>query len=428
MIDQSTFSKQPIKYLFVDFNSYFASVEQDAEPRIRNRPVAVVPTMTDATCAIAASYEAKAYGIKTGTKIFEAKRLCPDLICVPARHDVYVEYHNRILKEVDKYIPIEKVFSIDEFVCELQGKERTNEGAIDLARRIKHGIQSNVGEYIRSSIGIAQNPFLAKLATELEKPNGLVVLNPEDLPDKLFKLKLSDICGVGKSMEKRLKLNNVVSIEDLYNLSAKHMRKIWHSVSGERMYYNLRGHELPEPPTQKRTVGHSHVLAPEFRPQPKAKIVAQRLTLKAASRLRRLGYNSRAMDLSMRVENGYRISATKSFHHACDNFTFLGVLNSLWQEVLSQAPKNARVKKISILMHSFIANDEIYPELFDKYHVLKDTEEAKKHEKVSQAMDKLNGKYGRDTIVIGFTPDTSSHFSGTKIAFNRIPEIEEFSE
>jgi len=97
-----------LQWLFFDLNSYFASVEQQDRPELRNKPIAIVPSDTDATCAIAASYEAKAYGIKTGTKIYEAKKLCPDLICVLARHHVYVEYHQRIFKEVGKHIPVTK--------------------------------------------------------------------------------------------------------------------------------------------------------------------------------------------------------------------------------------------------------------------------------------------------------------------------------
>ena len=168
-VDFSTFSTKPLKYLFVEFNSYFASVEQQLNPYLRGKPVAVVPMMTVSTCAIAASYEAKAYGIKTGTMIYEAKKICPDLICVQANHRNYVEFHEKILEETDKYLPIEKVMSIDEYVCELQGKECKTENAIEIAESIKKGIEENIGECMKTSIGIAQNRFLAKTATEIPR-------------------------------------------------------------------------------------------------------------------------------------------------------------------------------------------------------------------------------------------------------------------
>ena len=131
--------------------------------------MAVVPMETDSTCAIAASYEAKRYGVKTGTKIYHAKTLCPDLICVPARHDLYVRYHNKIKEEISSHIPIEKVHSIDEVSCRLLGFERKPQNACALAHEIKAGVERNVGEYLKSSIGIAPNCFLAKIATDNSK-------------------------------------------------------------------------------------------------------------------------------------------------------------------------------------------------------------------------------------------------------------------
>src|ERR1700735_3888566 len=103
-----------LRWLYVDFNSYFASVEQQLDPELRGRPIAVVAVETDSTCAIAASYEAKAFGVKTGTPIYEAKKMCPGLRIVLARHDHYVDFHHRIQKEVENHIPITAVCSIDE--------------------------------------------------------------------------------------------------------------------------------------------------------------------------------------------------------------------------------------------------------------------------------------------------------------------------
>ena len=113
-----------LNWLYLDLNSYFASVEQQLQKQLRNKPIAIVPTMTDATCAIAASYEAKAYGIKTGTMIYKAKKLCPELICIEANHENYVTYHHKILTEINKYIPIEIISSIDEVACKLMGNQK----------------------------------------------------------------------------------------------------------------------------------------------------------------------------------------------------------------------------------------------------------------------------------------------------------------
>src|ERR1700723_838578 len=112
-----------LRWLYVDFNSYFASVEQQMRPELRGKPIAVVPVETDSTCAIAASYEAKAFGVKTGTMIYAAKKMCPGLICVMAGHEHYVEFHERILDEIDHLIPVTAVCSIDEMACSLMNNE-----------------------------------------------------------------------------------------------------------------------------------------------------------------------------------------------------------------------------------------------------------------------------------------------------------------
>src|SRR5579875_405155 len=126
-----------LRWLFLDLNSYFASVEQQEDPRLRGRPVVVAPVMSEYTCAIAASYEAKRFGIRTGTAVNEARRLCPGLVVIEARPEVYVDYHHHILDEIGRHLPIHAVRSIDEAVCELAGPERLELNAVGLARRVQ---------------------------------------------------------------------------------------------------------------------------------------------------------------------------------------------------------------------------------------------------------------------------------------------------
>jgi len=189
--------------MVVDFNSYFASVEQQEQPALRGRPVAVVPMMADTTCAIAASYEAKRFGVKTGTLVREAKRLSRDLVLVEARHELYVRYHHELIKAVDSCMHVEKVLSIDEMLCPLTGRWRERDEAIALAHCIKRVIATQVGECLCCSIGIAPNPFLAKTASDMQKPDSLVVIAKNDLPHILHGLKLRDLCGIGGAMEER---------------------------------------------------------------------------------------------------------------------------------------------------------------------------------------------------------------------------------
>ncbi len=137
-----------VRWLFLDLNSYFASVEQELQPLLRGRPVAVVPVMADTTCCIAASYEAKAFGVKTGTQVGEARKMCPGLALVEARHELYVEYHHRIVQAVERFVPVASVMSIDEMACRLIGREQPLMAALDLARRIKASIREHAGAMV----------------------------------------------------------------------------------------------------------------------------------------------------------------------------------------------------------------------------------------------------------------------------------------
>ncbi len=179
-----------LNWLFVDLNSYFASVEQEVRPELRGRPVAVVPMMADTTVAIAASYEAKAYGVKTGTLVGDAKRMCPDLVLIEARHELYVDYHHRIVEAVESCLPVTAVLSIDEMACRLMGRERPLLAALELGRKVKAAIRERVGPMLRSSVGLATNRYLAKVASDMEKPDGLVALPLDLLPEALRQLSI----------------------------------------------------------------------------------------------------------------------------------------------------------------------------------------------------------------------------------------------
>lgn len=412
-----------LRWIYIDFNSFFASVEQQLNPALRGKPIAVVPVDSDYTCAIAASYEAKAFGIKTGTPIHEAKRLCRDLICVQADHEHYVDFHHRIQQEVEKHIPITKVCSIDEVACRLMDNETSPERATEIALNIKRGLAENIGECVTCSIGIAPNRYLAKVAGELQKPDGLVVLPLAGLPGPLLSLKLTDLPGVGRNMNERLHRKGISTMRGLWSLSPLQMRKAWGSVWGERMWHYLRGAELEEVETTRSSIGHSHVLSPEVRPPEKARLVARRLTLKAASRLRRMDYYASHFSLSVRLENGARYFGESHCYRAQDSLTFLHMLDHLWQQLMREV-RGENIKKVSVTMLNLVSAADLQPELVPEENL----KHREKWEKMSKALDKINQKYGRDSILLGAADEQKKGFTGTKIAFTRIPDKEEFRE
>ena len=191
-----------LRYIFIDFDSFYASVEQQFRPELRGRPVGIVPSLgVETTCCIAASYEAKACGVKTGTGVREARCLCPGIVFVEAGHSNYVRVHERIKKLVHEIIYVDAVVSIDEMYGRLPPHWQPLEVARAKAMEIKTALATGIGEHIRASIGLAPNRFLAKLASKLEKPNGLTTMDFEEIPEKLYHFKLSDITGIGQRIE-----------------------------------------------------------------------------------------------------------------------------------------------------------------------------------------------------------------------------------
>ncbi len=290
----------PLNWLFVDLNSYFASVEQEVRPDLRGRPVAVVPMMADTTVCIAASYEAKAHGVKTGTMVADAKRMCPGLVLVEARHELYVDYHHRIVEAVESCLPVTAVLSIDEMACRLMGRERPLLAAMELGRRVKAAIREKVGSTLRSSVGLATNRYLAKVASDMEKPDGLVALPLDILPEALRQLTLRDLPGIGARTEKRLNDKGILTMQQLLALDCEKAGELWGSVWGERLWHWLRGEDFDMAETEHlKSLSHQHVLAPEMRTQEKAWAVAHKLLHKAAMRLRAGGLWASSIGLAV---------------------------------------------------------------------------------------------------------------------------------
>jgi len=279
-----------VNWLFVDLNSYFASVEQQVRPELRGRPVGVVPAMVDTTCCIAASYEAKAFGVRTGTLVGDARKMCPEIVLVEGRHDLYTEVHHSVVEAVESCVPVTAVCSIDEMACRLLGRERPLLAALDLGRRVKRTIAERVGECLRSSVGLATSRYLAKVASDMEKPDGLVALTLDMLPEALRHLSLRDLPGIGAKTEMRLNEKGIHTMDELLALGCEQTGQLWGSVWGERLWHWLRGEDFEMAEHEElKSLSHQHVLAPEMRNPENAYAVAHKLLHKAAMRLRSHG-------------------------------------------------------------------------------------------------------------------------------------------
>lgn len=418
----------PLRWLVLDMNSFFASCEQHLNPALAGKPVIVVPVDSDTTCAIAASSEAKRFGIKTNTPVWEARRLCPELRVVLARHDAYVELHERIVAEVENHVPVTTVLSIDEMACELWRNERTPEAAIALAHAIKAGLRDKIGTVLRCSIGIAPSRLLAKIASDRQKPDGLTLFPYEELPELLYPLALTDLPGIANNMERRLHAAGIHSVQSFLALPPTQARQVWGSIEGERFWYALHGIDPPEtasdPVNGRRQISHSHVLAPELRPVSVARLVARRLLVKAASRMRRYGLLAGGLALSVRSETGERYGGDARFAATGDNFALLKSLEELWLE-MRMTLAAARVKKTGVVLWDLQVRQALTPDLFGETPRIG---EDPKGRALSETMDQLNHRFGRDAVMLGLMPKRLPRYTGTKIAFNRIPEKPEFKE
>ena len=434
-----------LRSLLLDMNSYFASVEQQMRPELRGRPVAVVPVMADTTCCIAASYEAKKFGIKTGTRVRDAKRMCRKLQIVEARPRLYIEVHHRIVKAVESCIPVSTVLSIDEMECRLWDNERTVDDAVRLAKQIKATLRRDLGEFLRCSIGLAPNRMLAKVAADWQKPDGLTILLQEELPQRLFELPLRAFPGIGPRMEQRLLKAGITTTQQFCEQTPQQLAKVWGSkLLGDVWWRQLRGEDVIDPPTRRRTVGHSHVLPPELRNDVDAKAVLLRLIDKAAMRLRGIGYWAGA--ISVRIDYiGRRVGqpsgdpprstkpsvgrpmvappydddvpsweASRRLNHCQDTTTLIRAAGKMWNEKPPGTPL-----KVGIVLSDLVSGHNVAQPLF---------EENRKLNALSTALDELKQRFGPQSVIVaemrGSQPvDPKQAAVPTRIAFNHIPDI-----
>lgn len=410
-----------LRCLLVDFNSYFASVEQQLRPELRGRPVGVVPMLAETTCCIAASYEAKAFGVKTGTQVSEARKLCPSIVFVEARHAEYVRIHHRAVAVIDTIAPVEQVLSIDEMACSLPMGWASRERATQLALRLKAALREALGECLRVSVGIAPNVFLAKQASNLQKPDGLVVLDSGDLPGPLLRMQLTDLTGINVRMLARLQAHGIHTVEQLWRARREQLRVIWGGIAGEAFFDRLHGLESGVPAaTPRRSLGHSHVLPPAMRSAEGALAVLDRLTQKAAMRLRREQLLAGAMTVMLKLtrrpgerlrpERGARLTPT------ADTRALLRALYALWPGMV---PAGWVPLKVAMVLHDLRQPGQTSASLFPGDAPGTDAQQAA----LWRAVDALNVRFGRHTVYCG-----SGHHgrdeAPMRIAFNHIPDLQ----
>lgn len=249
--------------LYIDLNSCFATIEQQARPMLRGRPVAISNRITPNACIIAASYEAKARGVKVGMRRMEAQALCPDLIFAETEPDKYIFVHEKLKRIMQDYSANVVMKSIDEGVIDLaEAPPRVRErNRYEIGREIKQRLLTEVGDWMRCNVGIASNRFLAKLAGELHKPDGLDEITPENQRDVFATLKLTDLPGINIRMERRLNAVSIFTPLEFLDADEETLVKlVCKSIDGSKWYKRLRGIEVDDVNYGIKSVGRQYVL------------------------------------------------------------------------------------------------------------------------------------------------------------------------
>lgn len=398
---------------FVDMNSFFASVEQQERPELRGRPMIVAPMLVDSTCAIAASYEAKALGIKTGTGVSAAKRVCPDIAIVEARPELYLQYHRSIMEALNLHFVNPRPLSVDEMVCKISPLYTGTEEEVELAKQVKCDIRRQIGKWMRCSIGIAPNVFLAKLATDRQKPDGLTIYRSADLPEALFDLNLLDLPGIANRMLARLETHGIKTVRQLYEADSMTLRRAWGGVVGARWHWMLRGSQeadygayIGQP---RKSAGHSHVLPPEFRTRDGVIQIVLRLFSKALKGLRSYEMGASTVEICIDYQNRNEFSSSswrkRSSKHIHSNLEFQWIRTV--RPMLDSIPETKQGVypiRAGITFSDLLAEKDQTLSLFP--------EEEEKQARLVKIMDGLNAK--------GHDVEFAAHFWHRSQAPNRI--------
>lgn len=369
--------------LYVDMNSFFASVEQEVKPQLRGQPVGVCPFVHDGTCVIAASVEAKRCGVRTGTRVGEARRLCPGIHLISDDPGIYRTYHRRIVETLQTTRCRVTVKSIDEAFLELPRDLQTEASLV--AQQVKQRIHG-VGSQLGCSIGIASNLFLAKMGTKLHKPRGLVEIRTEDLEAFYTTLSLTDLYGISWRTARRLEAIGISTPLDFYQAPYS-LLKHHFGVNGERWYLRLRGYEVDNRPTTRRIIGHQTTLVPNpATTRTEVLRVAGQLCYKAAVRLRAASLAAQSVHVALRFTDcSYWTRTLRTHTPFWDSRTFFDHTTAVLAAWEPQKP----VRLVSVSGFDLRPQNTMTASLFDA---------PARPERLSRAMDEIDARFGRHSI------------------------------
>ncbi len=387
------------RVLFVDMNSFFASCEQQTNYWLRGRPVAVCVYTGKYGCVIAPSIEAKKRGIKLGIRLNEAMKICPELVPLETNPDKYRTFHARIMKILKRYSDDVIPRSIDEAVIDLTTYKNIYPDVVEVAKKIKKDITEEVGDYLKCSIGIAPNAFLAKLASDIQKPDGLTIINPENIDSVLKKLELTDLPGIAKGMKERLNKAGIYTPYDLRHSTPQKLKAACKSIIGIQWHQRLHFQEVDMQTTdeyknmsamrmiskeQRRDVQNLHDILVMLCVTLEKRMVKKHLFCK---HVQFFIYHENA---SIPYQDGFRTEqpiqdGMELYHILLDRLHTFEQKNNIAYSLI-----NSEVTRMGVVVQDFLNQDNIQLNLFDNTHIKKD--------KLRKTVYDIKGKYGNKTI------------------------------
>ena len=379
------------KVLHIDANSYFATLEQQAHPNLRGKPIGVAGKgKGERTVVCGASIEAKKFGLRSGMSTWEALRLCPQLIIIPATYDRYSYTSKRIFDLLERFGPKVDVFSIDEAFLDL-GDDISWEEAKSLAIRIKQLIRQEIGEWVSCSVGISYGRTLAKLASEMQKPDGLTVIRPEDFSRIATTTPIEELCGIGFRLRPRLNRMGVTTIAELGRMPKDMLVAVFGPHTGGWLHNIGNGQddgvlrswrELP----QEKSIGHSYTLPRDISNVADIKKVLLLLSERVGVRLRAKKLVGKTVSAYLRFEDG----SGWGERHTQKEYLLDGYqIYQAGERLLDGLSQLKPVRLVAITVGDLVSEYEATAPLFA---------ENRATEQLTHAVDKINNRWGEWTV------------------------------
>ncbi|KKR43801.1 MAG: DNA-directed DNA polymerase, DNA polymerase IV [Microgenomates group bacterium GW2011_GWC1_41_20] len=409
------FNSQPSFNLHLDLNSCFASIEQQANPFLRGKSVAVASYPTPGGCILAASIEAKKVGIKTGMRVFEGRRFDPRLIVLKPDPWKYRNVHLKLRELISEYTNDFSPKSIDEFVLNLRDYPALRNGSIKaVGREIKMRIKKEIGEWLTVSVGIAPNRYLAKIAAGLKKPDGLEEINKDNFFEVYSKLKLTDLTGIKTRNAIRLNTMGIYSVLDFYRSPVWRLRAAFHSITGLYWHMRLSGFEVDDISSKRGSFGNSVAIGKNLSKVEELAPILSRLTEKMSARLRSSGFSAKGIHLAIVYKDGSWWHRGRQMPRSFfDSKDFYKAAFKLLVEASVRRP----VLNIAVSCFSLEKTHSLQLDFFN---------DLAKQKRLVEAEDLINERWG------GFSVSSARSFGGAaavldRIAFGGVKELEEFS-